>query len=89
MARGERIAELLAQPRFAPLAVLTQIALLAALNEGLLDAADPARLPALKAALPPLIAAEPRLAALRAAPSALDDATRAVLLDVARSALGR
>ncbi|TPE53914.1 F0F1 ATP synthase subunit alpha [Amaricoccus solimangrovi] len=89
MARGERIAALLAQPRFAPLGVATQIALLAGLNDGLLDTLDPARLPALKAALPPLLNAEPRLEALRTAPGSLDDATRAALIDVVREALAR
>lgn len=89
MARGERIAALLAQPRFAPLGLTAQIALLAGLDAGLLDPLDPARIAALKTALPPLLAAEPRLAPLRAAPDNLDEASRAALLDVVKGAIGK
>jgi len=89
LVRGERIAALLSQSRFAPLPTVVQIALLAALNDGMLDAVEPAKIAALKTALPDMIAAEPRLAALRNDPGALDDAPRAAALDVARAALAR
>jgi F-type H+-transporting ATPase subunit alpha len=42
IARGERIRALIAQPRFEPLSTLDEIALLAALAEGVFDAAPPA-----------------------------------------------
>ena len=87
MARGERIGALLGQDRFAPLTTAAQVALLAGLAEGLLDAVPLERLPALKAALPPLLAAEPALAAFRARPEGLDAATRAALLSVLKTAL--
>ena len=87
MVRGERIAALLAQDRFAPLPVVVQIALLAALDAGVLDAVEPARLPALKVALPARVEAEPRLQALRAQPDALDAATRALLVELVQQAL--
>lgn len=85
--RGARIAALLAQPRFHPLPLVAQIALLAALNEGLLDAVPVEKLPGIKTALPPLIAAEPRLEGLRKDPSNLDDEAKSALLDVVRSAI--
>lgn len=85
--RGARIAALLAQPRFHPLPLVTQIALLAALNEGLLDAVPVEKLPGIKTALPPLIAAEPRLEGLRKDPSNLDDEAKSALLDIVRSAI--
>ncbi|MCB1395874.1 MAG: F0F1 ATP synthase subunit alpha [Rhodobacter sp.] len=87
MARGDRIAALLAQPRFRPVALLTQIALLTALNEGLLDTVETDRIEALKPALAPLLEAEPRLDGLRADPGTLTDDQRAALLGVVRSAL--
>lgn len=88
MAHGERIAALLAQPRYSPLSLLTQIALLAALNEGLLDGLDAARISALKTALVPNLDSEPRLQGWRLAPDTLDDASKAALLDVVRATLG-
>ncbi|MFT3803340.1 MAG: F0F1 ATP synthase subunit alpha [Burkholderiaceae bacterium] len=87
MAHGERIAALLAQPRFSPMALSTQIALLAALNAGLLDGVDPARIAALKPSLPALLEAEPRLQRLREHPDELDEASKAALADVMRAAL--
>ncbi|MBS0126025.1 F0F1 ATP synthase subunit alpha [Thetidibacter halocola] len=87
--RGERIAALLAQDRFAPLPLAAQVALLAALEAGLLDAADPAALPALKARLPGLIAADPALASLASVSGPLDDALRAAAVALVRSALGQ
>lgn len=87
MVRGERIAALLAQDRFAPLPVVAQIALLAALDAGVLDAVEPGRLQTLKAALPARVDAEPRLQALRAQPDALDAATRSLLVELVQQAL--
>jgi len=89
MLRGERIAALFDQGRFAPLPVLAQIALLAALDAGALDPVDPAKFPALKAVLPEIVAAEPKLAALAAHPEKLDDESRASLVAAVRSALAR
>ena len=43
--RGERIAALLAQGRFAPLRLVAQVALLAALGAGVLDRLGPAPSP--------------------------------------------
>jgi F-type H+-transporting ATPase subunit alpha len=88
LVRGERIAALLAQGRFQPLALLTQVALLAALDAGLLDKADPDRIDALKQALPAALAAEPRLDPLRADAGKLTEDARAACVDVVRAALG-
>lgn len=87
MTRGERIAALLSQPRFAPLPLVTQIALLAALNEGLLDALDPLRIASLKTTLPAQLDADARLEELRTHMQTLDDATRAMLIEVVRNGL--
>lgn len=87
MARGERIAALLAQPRLAPVPLPVQVALLAALDAGVLDGIDPAALPTLKTVLPARLAAEPRLDPLRADPDHLPDDLRAVLVELVRAAL--
>lgn len=89
MLRGERIAALFDQGQFAPLPVLVQIALLAALDEGVLDPVDPAKFPALKAALPGIVAAEPKLAPLSTRPEKLDDESRTALVAAVHSALAR
>ena len=52
IARGERSRALLAQPRFAALRLVDQVALLAALNAGTFDAWPPALLGRVRAALP-------------------------------------
>jgi F-type H+-transporting ATPase subunit alpha len=52
IARGERIRALLSQPRFSSLRLADQVALLAALGAGLLDAVPAARLAELRARLP-------------------------------------
>jgi F-type H+/Na+-transporting ATPase subunit alpha len=52
IARGERIRALLTQPRFAPLRLADQVALLAALADGRFDALPPARLAELRRRLP-------------------------------------
>jgi F-type H+-transporting ATPase subunit alpha len=89
MAHGERIAALLAQPRYSPLALLTQIALLAALNEGLLDSLDATRIAALKTSLASPLKAESRLHDLRAHPEKLDAAAKTALIDIVRALLGQ
>jgi len=48
VARGERIRALLKQPRYAAVSTAAQIALLAALNEGVLDELPPERIAALR-----------------------------------------
>lgn len=50
--RGERIRALLTQPRFANLRLVDQVALLAALGEGVFDALPAELIPALRARLP-------------------------------------
>ncbi|MCR8549919.1 F0F1 ATP synthase subunit alpha [Salipiger sp. P9] len=52
IARGARIRALLAQPRFAGLRLADQVALLAALADGALDATAPETIPALRLRLP-------------------------------------
>ncbi|WP_118135539.1 F0F1 ATP synthase subunit alpha [Oceanicella sp. SM1341] len=81
IARGERIRALLTQPRFAGLRMADQVALLAALADGALDALPPERFPALRARLPGHLdaTAGPALAALGEG-DALEDAVRAELV---------
>ncbi len=55
LTRGERIRAVLAQPRFASLRLIDQIALLAALAEGVLDDFDPTGIATLRSALPAAI----------------------------------
>ncbi|MCC0080383.1 MAG: F0F1 ATP synthase subunit alpha [Rhodobacter sp.] len=81
LVRGERIAALLAQDRFAPLDPWAQVALLAALDAGVLDGLDPAALPALKEALR-------RAPAHPLPPGALTAETRAALVDRVRDMAG-
>lgn len=52
IARGERIRALIAQPRFAPLRPIGEIALLFALADGVFDACAPSAIAAVRAALP-------------------------------------
>jgi len=80
IAHGERIGALLAQPRLAPLRMIDQAALLAALADGALDGAPPDAIPAIRTRLPAIIDAEPALAAFRADPGALDADTRRALV---------
>lgn len=85
--RGAIIAALLAQPRFAPSSILNQIALLAALNDGVLDDVAPHDLAALKERLPERLAAEPTLDHLRADLTKLPVETRKILLNTVREAI--
>ena len=87
LARGERIGALLAQARYAPLPTAAQVALFAALTDGALDDVAPEDMPRLKAALVPILTADPALAAFRAAPDRLDEATRTALVAAVRSAV--
>ena len=87
--RGERIGALLAQGRYAPLSTAAQVALLAALSDGVLDRVPLDGFAALKAALAPLIEAEPQLAAFRAAPDAVDDAVRQALIGCVSAAISK
>jgi len=89
LSRGERIAALLAQDRYAPVSTVAQTALLAALAQGQLDAAPVADFPAIKAALGPLIEADPLLSALRAAPDALSDEARSALIACVKAAIAQ
>ncbi|MCP5474172.1 MAG: F0F1 ATP synthase subunit alpha [Rhodanobacteraceae bacterium] len=84
---GERIGALLAQERFAPISILAQIALLAALAEGILDALPVEQFPALKAALPAALGAEPALANLDVTADVIDEASRKILLGCVRAAM--
>ncbi len=86
IARGERIGAVLAQGRFQPLGTSEQVALLAGVEDGALDDVPTAALPQIKAALGPIIAAEPALAAFRRDPSTLDKETRATLVECIRAA---
>ena len=52
IARGERIRALLTQPRFAPLRLADQVALLAALGAGVFDALPPERIAEIRPRLP-------------------------------------
>lgn len=83
--RGRRIRALLAQPRFAGLRLVDQLALLAALADGVFDPLDPSRLPALRAHLPGrLDAVVPDLVAALADGGGLDDAGRDRLVAAVR-----
>ncbi|GAB4385261.1 MAG: F0F1 ATP synthase subunit alpha [Albidovulum sp.] len=88
LARGERIAALLAQPRNQPLSLVTQVALLAALEAGSLDQVETGRIAALKRALPAALGADPRLDALRADPRELAADSRAACVEIVRTLLG-
>ncbi|MEZ5721476.1 MAG: F0F1 ATP synthase subunit alpha [Paracoccaceae bacterium] len=81
IARGERIRALLTQPRHAGLRMVDQVALLAALADGALDAVAPGDIPALRARLPAWIDAQaPEAVAEVAASGALTDTSRAALV---------
>lgn len=87
MKRGERIAALLAQPRLSPLDLLTQIALLSALNEGLLDDVDVEEIARLKTALPSIFAADSAFSELDLTTAKLDEDTQSAILEAVQTAL--
>jgi F-type H+-transporting ATPase subunit alpha len=81
IARGERVRALLVQPRFAMLRLVDQVALLAALEDGALDALRPERIAVLRERLPArLDAAASGLVAELGAGETLGDALRAGLV---------
>ena len=84
IARGERIGALLAQPRFAPLRTIDQVALLAALADGTLDTVPASAIPALRRAVSEAIDADPALASVGEGLDTLDDALRAALVACVR-----
>ena len=87
IAHGERIGALLAQRRFSPLRPVDQIALLAALGEGILDTVPLDNIEAVKDLLPAIIDSEPALATFRMAPDELGDTIRTALCDCVRRAV--
>jgi len=81
LVRGRRIRGLLTQPRFSPLRLVDQVALLAALDAGVLDALAPDSLATLTARLPAhLDATAARAVAEIGRGAPLDAATRAALV---------
>jgi F-type H+/Na+-transporting ATPase subunit alpha len=72
MARGQRIRAALGQPRWAPQAAATQIALMIALQGGLLDGLAPAAIGPMVGHLAQALAAHPDLSARLASRSAVD-----------------
>jgi len=84
--RGERIRALLTQPRFAALRLVDQVALLAALAEGVLDGLPAEAVTGLRERLPAFLDAQAgaEVAALEAAGS-LDEAVKARLVAVVRA----
>ena len=87
LARGERIAALLVQSRFSPLATATQIALLAALADGMLDDLDVVLIPAMKATLDKAVRADPDLATLAVQSDETDVRQRKALIALVRHAI--
>lgn len=87
MKRGERIAALLAQPRLSPLDLMTQIALLSALIEGILDDVDLKDIPTLKARLSSLLATDSKFSEVDVKTDKLDKATKSALLEAVHTAL--
>ena len=83
--RGERIRALLTQPRFANLRFVDQVALLAALGDGVLDGFPTTIIPALRARLAPYLDTNAREAVEALTKSGdLDDAVRARLVAAVR-----
>jgi F-type H+-transporting ATPase subunit alpha len=87
MVRGERIRALLTQPRFATLRLAEEIALLAALGEGVFDALPAAAIGAIRGEIGAHLdtAAAEAVAAL-AAPKPLDERLRLLLVEAVRAA---
>ncbi|HVZ09999.1 F0F1 ATP synthase subunit alpha [Rhodopila sp.] len=87
--RGERIRRLLQQPRFVTLRPVDQIALLAALNAGVLDALSATSIAELRARLPGhLDATMPDAVKALASDAVLHDAVREQLADAVRGLAG-
>ena len=89
IAHGERIGALLAQRRFSPLRPVDQIALLAALDDGILDDVPLEAMDAVKDLLPAAIDSEPAVQEFRADPQELTPAIREALGGCVRQAAAR
>lgn len=88
--RGERIRALFAQPRFAALRLVDQVALLAALEAGVLDTLPVAQLVTLRRRLPVWLDGHAAAAvALVQHEGRLDDAARQALVEAVRSLAGQ
>ncbi len=86
IARGERIRALLAQPRFATLRLVDQVALLAALADGVFDAAPVAKIAEARARIAAqLDALAPDAVAQVMTKGTCDDATRTKLVEAVRA----
>jgi F-type H+-transporting ATPase subunit alpha len=82
IARGERIRALITQPRYAGLRLADQVAVLAGLADGALDAIAPDALPELRRRLPDWLDSHaPAAAAELAETGALTDEIRHALVD--------
>ncbi|MEZ5707094.1 MAG: F0F1 ATP synthase subunit alpha [Burkholderiaceae bacterium] len=87
IARGQRIRAALAQPRLAPQTAVTQIALVLALQAGLLDAVAPSDIGSLVQRLDQALAAQPQLSAQLATRSAVNEEDRERLREAVRQLL--
>lgn len=86
IARGQRIRALIAQPRFSALRLVDEVALLAALADGVFDSAPPAMVAAARARIAAQIDAEaPDVAGLLKADAGLEDAARTRLVAAVRA----
>ena len=89
LTRGERIRAVLAQTRFSPMRQADQVALLAALNAGVLDAIEPEAIAALRPRIGSVLdASADDLVAAIEANEKLDDAALERLVDLVRSLTG-
>ncbi len=89
IARGERIRAALAQPRFATLRLVDQVALLSALAEGVFDQAPAAKVGEARARIAAqLDALAPQAVAAVMTTGACDEAQRASLIEAVRALVG-
>ena len=89
IARGERIRALLAQPRFATLRLVDQVALLFALAEGVFDAAPVAKVAEARARVAAALdATAPETVASVMRTGTCDDASRGKLVEAVRRLIG-
>jgi F-type H+/Na+-transporting ATPase subunit alpha len=89
IARGERIRAALAQPRFATLRLVDQVALLSALSEGVFDKAPVAKVGEARARIASqLDALAPQAVAAVMTTGACDGAQRASLIEAVRALVG-
>ena len=86
IARGQRIRALISQPRFSALRPVDEVALLAALADGVFDSAPATVIPAVRAGIAGQIDAEaPDAAELLGTDAGLDEALRTRLVDAVRT----